>query len=145
VKITCKNYFSTIEPISTNNRHINSARQAETHRNFKKFSKYVLGEQSGNFHGKNAPLNNFSTVRPILTKWCTIDLIQLRLRKTANIMGKKLLSLKPVVRTRRSYERAELTKRHNSFQRLAVYSHEVLTSLQTRGEVFGAHFSLSCK
>jgi hypothetical protein len=37
----------------------------ETHKNFKKFSKFVLGEQSGNFREKNTPLINFSTVQPI--------------------------------------------------------------------------------
>jgi hypothetical protein len=49
VKSTTKNNFSTNEPISTNNILIDSAQQAETHRNFENFSKFVLGEQSGNF------------------------------------------------------------------------------------------------
>jgi hypothetical protein len=48
------------------------------------------------------------------------------------INGKKLLSLKPVIRTRRSYKRVGLIKRQESFQRLAVYGHEVLMFLQTR-------------
>jgi hypothetical protein len=68
VKNTPKNNFSTNEPISTNNIPIDSARQAETHRNFKNFSKFVLGEQSGNFREKSTPLNNFSTVQSIFTK-----------------------------------------------------------------------------
>jgi hypothetical protein len=60
--------------------------------------------------------------------------------KTANSNGKKLLILKPVVRTRRSYKRAELIKRQKSLQGLAMYGHEVLMSLQTRAMLFGAPF-----
>jgi hypothetical protein len=41
------------------------------------------------------------------------------------INGKKLPSLKPVVRTRRSYKQAGLVKQQKSFQGLAMYGHEV--------------------
>jgi hypothetical protein len=58
-----------------------------------------------------------------------IDSIQHLLRKTANIIGKKLLSLKPVVMTRRSYNRAGLIKQQKSFQGLAMYGHEVFDVL----------------
>jgi hypothetical protein len=47
------------------------------------------------------------------------------------INGKKPLSFKPVVRTRRSYKRAALMKRQKSFQGLAMYDHEVLMPLKT--------------
>jgi hypothetical protein len=63
-----------------------------------------------------------------------------RLRKTAIIKGKKLLSLKPVVRPQRSYKRAGRIKRHKFFQGLAMYGHAVLTSLQTQEKLFGTHF-----
>jgi hypothetical protein len=63
----------------------------------------------------------------------------LRLVVTSTIVGKKLLSLKPVVRTRRSYKKAGLTKRQKSFQELAMY--EVMMSLQKRANLFGTHFS----
>jgi hypothetical protein len=52
-----------------------------------------------------------------------------RVHETANINGKKLLCLKPVVRTQRSYKRVGLQKWQKSFQGLAMYSHEVLISL----------------
>jgi hypothetical protein len=39
-----------------------------THRNFENFSKFVLGEQTGNFREKSTSLNNFSTVQSIVTK-----------------------------------------------------------------------------
>jgi hypothetical protein len=42
-----------------------------------------------------------------------------------DIIGKKLPSLKPVVKTRRSYNRAGLTKQQKSFQGLAMYGHGV--------------------
>jgi hypothetical protein len=58
-----------------------------------------------------------------------------------DIIGKKLLSLKPVVRTRRSYKTAGLIKQQKSFQGLAMYGHEVLMSLQKREKLFGTHFS----
>jgi hypothetical protein len=45
------------------------------------------------------------------------------------INGKKLLSLKPVVRTRRSFNRAGLIKQQKSFQGLAMYGHEVFDVL----------------
>jgi hypothetical protein len=45
------------------------------------------------------------------------------------IIGKKFLSLKPVVRTRRSYKRAGLIKQQKSFQGLAIYGHEVFDVL----------------
>jgi hypothetical protein len=44
-------------------------------------------------------------------------------------MAKKFLSLKPVVRTRRSYNRAGIMKRQKSFQGLAMYGHEVFDVL----------------
>jgi hypothetical protein len=53
------------------------------------------------------------------------------------IIGNTLLSLKPVVRTRRSYKRAGLIKQQKSFQGLAMYGHEVLMSLQTRAKFLG--------
>jgi hypothetical protein len=63
-----------------------------------------------------------------------------KVRKTANINGEKLFSLKPLLRTRRSYKAVELRKRPKSFQGLAMYGHEVLMSLQTRAKLFGTHF-----
>jgi hypothetical protein len=54
-------------------------------------------------------------------------------------MAKKLLSLKPVVTTRRNYRRVGLIKRQKSFRGLAIYGHEVLMSLQTRATFFGTH------
>ena len=54
------------------------------------------------------------------------------------INGKKLLSLQPVVRTRGYYKRVGLTKQQKiSFQGLAMYGHEVLTSLQMRAKFLG--------
>jgi hypothetical protein len=58
-----------------------------------------------------------------------IDSIQHILRKTANITGKKLLSVKSVVRTRKSYKKAGLIKQQKSFQGLAIYGHEVFDVL----------------
>jgi hypothetical protein len=86
------------------------------------------------------PLNNFSTFQSISQNSVLIDSIQHRLRKTANTIGKTLLNLMPVIRTRISYWRAGLRKRHQSFQGLAMYGHEVLMSLQTRAKLFGTHF-----
>ena len=63
-----------------------------------------------------------------------------RVGKTTNITGKKLLSLQPIVRTRRSYNRIWLIKRQKYFQGLATYGHEVLMSLQTRANFFGIHW-----
>jgi hypothetical protein len=71
VKNTPTNNFLTNEPIFTRNIPIDSARQAETHRDFKNFSKVVLGEQSGNIRKKSTPLNNFSTVQSIFTNYRT--------------------------------------------------------------------------
>jgi hypothetical protein len=51
------------------------------------------------------------------------------------LLTKKLLSLKPVVRTRRSYKTAGLRQRQKSLQGLALYGHEVLMSLQTRAKL----------
>ena len=60
-----------------------------------------------------------------------------RVGKTANINGKKLLSLQPVVRC---YKRVRL-KTAKAFQGLAMYGHEVLMSLQTRAKFFNVtHF-----
>jgi hypothetical protein len=52
------------------------------------------------------------------------------------INGRKLLSLKPVVRTLRSYKRAGLIKRRKSFQGLAMYGHEVFDVLTKASKVF---------
>jgi hypothetical protein len=52
VKNTLKNNFSTNQPIFTNKIPIDSAQQAETHRNFKNFSNFILGEQPGSFRKK---------------------------------------------------------------------------------------------
>jgi hypothetical protein len=57
------------------------------------------------------------------------------------INGKKLLSLKPVVRTRRSYNRAGLIKLQKSFQGLAMYGHEVFDVLTKASKVIREHFS----
>jgi hypothetical protein len=57
------------------------------------------------------------------------------IRKTANIIGKKLLSLKPVVRIRKSYKRAGLIKRQKSFQGFAMYGHEVFHVLTKASKV----------
>jgi hypothetical protein len=51
------------------------------------------------------------------------------------IIGKKLLSFKPVVRTRRSYNRAGLIKQQKSFQGLAMYGHEVFDVLTKASKV----------
>jgi hypothetical protein len=48
------------------------------------------------------------------------------------IIGKKLLSLKSVVMTRGSYNRARLIKQQKSFQGLAMYGHELFDVL-TKG------------
>jgi hypothetical protein len=52
-----------------------------------------------------------------------------------DIIGKKLLSLKPVMRTRRSYNRAGLIKQQKSFQGLAMYGHEVFDVLTKASNV----------
>jgi hypothetical protein len=49
--------------------------------------------------------------------------------KISVIIGQKLLSLKLVVRTRGSYNRAGFKKQQNSFQGLAMYGHEVFDVL----------------
>jgi hypothetical protein len=67
---------------------------------------------TGNFGTKNTPKINFSTIQPTFAditpivstrqlppKSCHIITLVHRVGKTANITGKKLLSLKPVVRT----------------------------------------------
>jgi hypothetical protein len=48
------------------------------------------------------------------------------------INDKKLLSLQPVVRTRRSRKRVGLIKRQKSSQGLAMYGHEVFISSQRK-------------
>jgi hypothetical protein len=55
------------------------------------------------------------------------------------INGKKLVSLKPVVRTRRSYKRVGLIKRQQSFEGRAMCGHEVLMSLLTRANFLATH------
>jgi hypothetical protein len=57
------------------------------------------------------------------------DLAEAMLAINKCIIGKKLLSLQPIVRTQRSYKRAGLIKRQKSSQGLAMYGHEVLMSL----------------
>jgi hypothetical protein len=52
-----------------------------------------------------------------------------------SIIGKKLLSLKPVVRTRKSYNRAGLIKQQNSFQGLTMYGREVFDVLTKASKV----------
>jgi hypothetical protein len=52
----------------------------------------------------------------------------------------KLLSLKPVVRSQRSYKRVGLVKRQISFQGLAMYGHKVLMSLQTQAKFSETQF-----
>jgi hypothetical protein len=79
---------------------IASSRQAEEYINIKKVSNFILGEQLGNFHVKYPKTY--------------------RVSKTANINGKKLFSLQPVVRTRGYYKRVGLIKRQKSFQGLAT-------------------------
>jgi hypothetical protein len=54
--------------------------------------------------------------------------------------GTKLLSLKPVVRTRRSYQWVGYIKKKKSFPGLTMYSHEVLMSLQTRANFLSDTF-----
>jgi hypothetical protein len=56
------------------------------------------------------PFNRFSQISVL------IDSIQHRLSKTANIIDKKLLSLKPVVRIRKNLNRAGLKELQKSFQ-----------------------------
>jgi hypothetical protein len=56
-------------------------------------------------------------------------------RDQIDIIGKKLLSLKPVVRSRRSYKIAGLIKRQKSFQGLAMYGHEVFDVLTKASKV----------
>jgi hypothetical protein len=53
-----------------------------------------------------------------------------------NIIGKKLISFKLVVRTRRSYKRVWLIKQKKSFQGLAMYGHEVFDVLTKASKVF---------
>jgi hypothetical protein len=55
--------------------------------------------------------------------------------KIGEIVGKKLLSLNPVVRTRKSYKSAGLIKRQKSFQGLAMYGHEVFDVLTKASKV----------
>jgi hypothetical protein len=64
-------------------------------------------------------------------------------KEIAFIDGKKLLNLKPNVRTRWIYKTAGLMKRQKSFQGLAMYGHEVLMSLQTRAKFLGTHSTMS--
>jgi hypothetical protein len=60
-------------------------------------------------------------------------------------IGKKLLTLKPVVRTLRSYKKARLIKRQKSFQGLAMYGHEVFDVLTNASKVIrDTLFEWSC-
>ena len=131
--------------ISTDSIPIDSARQAEERGHQKLFKCHSRGA-AGEFSYKNAPFNNFSTVQPTFVdippivsgrqmsagklpprQHCLVS----RVGKTANINGKKLLSLQPVERTRRYYKRVRLIEEQKSFQGLTTYGHEVLMSLQT--------------
>jgi hypothetical protein len=58
------------------------------------------------------------------------------------LLANKLLSLQPVVRTRRCYTIVGLVERQKSFQGLATYGHEVLMSLQTRATFLGTHSTM---
>jgi hypothetical protein len=86
---------------------------------------------------------------PCRTDWCIVFRVEAlsenknTLKTYYMINGKKLLSLKPVVRTRMSYERVGLRKRQKSFQGLAKYDHEVLIPLQTRAKFLGKHSTTS--
>jgi hypothetical protein len=55
VKNPPKNNLATNEPISKHNVPIDSARQTEKHEDFKNLSKFVSGEQPGNFPEKLLP------------------------------------------------------------------------------------------
>jgi hypothetical protein len=134
-----KNSVSTIEPISTNSIPIDSTGQAETYRNFKIFSKFVLGEQSGNFREKSTPWITSQPVNRFSQNSVLIDAIHIYFAKQQILLEKKLISLKPVVRTRRSYKKAGLIKQQKSFKGLAMYGHEALMSLQTRA-IVRTHF-----
>jgi hypothetical protein len=160
--------FSTIRLILTNCILIDAIQQAYLNRNIKTLTILFLGS-SRNFQTTFTSNMHFSTdgrrtiqikipfSPPSLTlrqlfqlynfhrKVATSSLLysSYKLRKTANIIGKELLSSKPVLFTRRSYNRAGLTKRQKSFQGLAMYGHEVLMSLRTRAKFFGTHFSHS--
>ena len=104
---------------------------------------------------QNCPFNNCSTIQPTFADIPPIvsdrqastgklsprhHCLVSRVGKTANINGKKLVSLQSVVRTRRYYKRVRLIKQQKSVQRLATYGHEVLMSLQARAKFFGTHF-----
>jgi hypothetical protein len=73
VKNTLQINFQTNEPISSNNKSIDSAQQAETHRNLKNISKFVLGKQAENLREKIPLLKNFSTVQSIFTNSILVD------------------------------------------------------------------------
>ena len=68
-----------------------------------------------------------------------------RVRKTADFNGEKLLSLQPVVRTRRYYKRVRLIKQQKYFQGLEMYGHEVLMTLQTRAVLWDKLFTILSK
>ena len=57
------------------------------------------------------------------------------------IIGYKFLSPQPVVRTRRYFIRVRLLKRQKSFEGIAIYGDEVLTSLQDARNVLWDPFN----
>jgi hypothetical protein len=94
VKNTPQNNFLTNGLISTNILPIHSVRQAETLRNFKFFSKFVSGEQSGYFREKSNRLNNFSTVQSIFTKQCTDRFISTQTSQNSKYFWQKTAQFK---------------------------------------------------
>jgi hypothetical protein len=89
------------------------------------FPDYALFKRSTYFRRRYADCFNATTSTEKLPHhhFCLAH----RVGKTATNKCKKFASLRPVVRTRRSYKR--LIKRQKSLQRLAKYGHEMLMSL----------------
>jgi hypothetical protein len=123
--------------------------------NIKIISQLVLGEQPGIFTQKILPTLTIQPVdllsqtlrrlfqhdkRPPKSVHLINLVLFIELAKQQILLAKKLLSLQPVVRTRRCYSRNGLIKHQKSFQGLAMYGHEVLTSLQTPAKFFGTLF-----
>jgi hypothetical protein len=145
-KILPKNNFLTKEPISTKNIPIDSTRQPETHKNFKHFFEFCSREQPGIFHGKIPRWITFQPFDRFSRNSKLINSIQQRICKKANIIGAVLLSLKPVVRTRRSYKRAELLKRKKIFSETRhVRPWSVDVHKNASKVIRDTLFSLSCK
>jgi hypothetical protein len=145
--------FQPFDRFSQINVLIDLIQQVEHHKKHQNSYNFILGENqefSDNYleHAYFYNLVFLANIMPIVStqqlpsKSCLSSLLfsSYRLRTTANINGKKLLTLKPVVRTQRRYKRAVLVKWQKSFQGLAVYRHEVLMSLQARAKLFGTPF-----